>query len=64
MSSGNFGRTCRDGIFGNLNIKGKNVIDENTNLNVKNGTVNQETKFKKNVIVTGNVFVKGNLQYN
>lgn len=67
--STNQGIKKRD-IFGqNLWIKGKKVIDENTNLNCKNAkvntlkvrkdlTVNGTATFHKNATVCGDIYVK------
>lgn len=56
-----YGRRCRDGIFGNLNIKAKEVLDEQANLNVNNATFRGDAEMKKNVTVCGDLLVQGTI---
>lgn len=43
-------RLCRDGIFGNLQIKSKTVIDKNANLDVNNATFRGDVKIKGSIL--------------
>jgi len=52
---------CRDGIFGNLQIKGKKIVDEGRNLNnIKKAKLSDLT-VRKNAEIYGNATVKGDL---
>ena len=57
----NQGNLNRDGIFGNLQIKGKMVLDKFRNLRVNNGKFNGDLKVK-NTLTAGNTIIKGNLE--
>ena len=57
--SSNLGKLGRDGIFGSLQIKSHIVLDHNANLDVAETKIKGNAKVKQNVIVLGNVFVKG-----
>ena len=57
----NFGNLNRDGIFGNLQIKGKMIVDKFRNLTVKNGKFNGDLKVK-NKLTAGDTFIDGDLR--
>lgn len=65
----NHGQTCRDGIFGNLQIKGAKVIDEQRNIKGKKGTfreleVKQDATFKGTVDLSESCVVSPLLKSN
>lgn len=49
----NHNQLCRDGIFGNLQIKSKKVLDKNANLDVKNAKIRGDAKVKGALTVCG-----------
>ena len=69
----NNGYLCRDGIFGNLRIKNRLVLDSKANLNVRNTTIHgfanvqsslnvfENATFHSNATISGNLNVSGEL---
>jgi len=57
--SSNFNKLGRDGILGSLQIKSHKVLDHNANLDVAETKIKGNAKVEKNVIVLGNVYIKG-----
>ena len=55
----NHGELCRDGIFGNLQIKGKVVLDSERNLFVKDTKVRGNAQVNQDLVVCGDLNVKG-----
>ena len=55
----NQGQLCRDGIFGNLQIKGKKVLDNNRNMCVENAKIKGNAIVRQDIVVMGNVFLSG-----
>lgn len=49
----NHNQLCRDGIFGNLQIKSKKVLDRNANLDVNNAKIRGDAKIKGALKVCG-----------
>lgn len=62
MSAGNHNRLCRDGIFGNLQIKSKKVLDKDANLDVNGAKFRGDAKMKGNVEVCGDLLVHGSIK--
>lgn len=54
---------CRDGIFGNLQIKGKKIVDEKRNLSVRSVT-SGNGEFRKDLKVKGDLTVDGCIKSN
>lgn len=55
----NHNRICKDGFFANIHIKGKQVIDVNRNVKVRNLTVGNDATIRKNLTICGDLEVKG-----
>lgn len=63
MSKANHNNLCSDAFFGSVFIKGKEVLDQQSNLKNVNKLVTREAKIKKDLTVLGDVYVKGDIQY-
>ena len=63
MAKSNHGNLCRDGIYGNLQIKGKRVLDGERNLEVKETKIRGNAQVNKDLCVLGDVIVKGDIIY-